>query len=244
MAQRVGAGGSASASPDARVAHMRTQWLEGQSEDDLNSHFKPQAWVQLARVLGAQGYHDDAREIEIARRRHQRKSASASRGAKLQGWFLDVVALYGFNPWRTVIWMAVCVVAFAGIWSWGAHGCATADCKDETVYVMALKGNFGQDEAKAVLTYPSFAPLAYSFDVFMPFVNFGFKEHWRPNLGYMPLAELPSLDIEGFETPRVVVTAGTLLYGAYILEMLIGLVLTSLAVTGFTGILRGEEESR
>ena len=36
-------------------------------------------------------------------------------------------------------------------------------------------------------------------------------------------------------------TWGGLLYALVVVEMILGLVLTSLAVTGFTGLLRGEE---
>jgi hypothetical protein len=227
-----------------RAADMRARWLGGQSEDDLRSHFKPQVWVQLARVLSAQGYQDDAREIGIVRRRLHRRSASASRSARWQSWFLDLFALYGYNPWRTVIWMAASILLFAGLWTWAAGQCAESTCKDESVFVMALKGNYGQDDAKAELNYPDFIPLAYSLDVFMPFVNFGFEDHWVPNPRFRPLAELPRASLGPLRTPRLQVTVGGMLYVLYIFEVLIGLVLTSLAVTGFTGLLRGDEDMR
>jgi hypothetical protein len=220
---------------------MRSRWLEGQSRHDLDTHFKPQAWVQLSRRLSAQGYHEDARKIAIALRRRHRRSASASRSARLQGWFLDVFALYGFNPWRTVVWMAVFVALFAGVWSWAATGCDRADCKDERVFVMALKGNFGQDEAKAHAIYPAFSPLAYSLDVFLPFVDFGFETHWRPNVGYRPLGAASLGEVPAVGPGAAGLTVGGLLYALYILEMAIGLILTSLAVTAFTGLLKGEE---
>lgn len=240
-----GAGDDAEAhSAERNAARMRIRWLESQSENDLKSHFKPQAWVQLARVLAAQGYQDDAREVAIARRRRHRRSASATRTAKLQGWFLDVFALYGFNPWRTVAWMLVAILAFSGLWMWGARQCARPDCKDETVFVMVLKGNYGQDDARAVLNYPAFTPLGYSFDVFMPFVSFGAEDHWRPNPDYGPLGQVPATTVAGLRTPAFAITVGGLLYGFYIVEVMVGLVLTSLAVTGFTGLLRGEEETR
>ena len=87
--------------------------------------------------------------------------------------------------------MALFVLLFAAVWFWAAQGCAREDCKDEQVFVMALKSNFGQDDTGAVANYPGFSPLPYSFDVFIPFVDFGFKEHWRPRTSYMPLAEIP-----------------------------------------------------
>jgi hypothetical protein len=224
------------------AAKMRMHWLEGQSRDALDNHFKPQAWVELSRRLTAQGYHEDARELAIALRRRHRRSASASRGAKLQGWFLDVFALYGFNPWRTVAWMGIVVALFAGIWELAARGCARADCKDESVFVMALKGNFGQDDGKSEANYPSFNPLAYSLDVFLPFVDFGYKNHWRANVGYGPWAEVPIPGFGSLGPDRVAITAGGGLHALYILEMVIGLVLTSLAITGFTGLLKGVGE--
>jgi hypothetical protein len=231
---------------ERNAARMRTRWLEGQSSADLDRHFKPQAWMQIARRLSAQGYHDEAREIAIARRRRQRRSISAGRLAKLQNWSLDVFALYGFNPWRTVIWMCVFVLLFGAVWSLAARGCARSDCKDEKVFVMALKGNFGQNDATSEANYPGFSPLAYSFDVFVPFVDFGYETHWRPRLGYGPLAEVhappwvPGVDGDA----HVAITTGVLLYILYVLEVVLGLVLTSLAITGFTGMLNTEEDPR
>ncbi len=229
---------------DGRAARTRLRWLESQSAHDLDTHFKPQAWLQLSRRLSAQGYHDDAREIAIARRRRHRKGRSTGRGAKLQGWLLDVFALYGFNPWRTIIWMAIFVLLFAGVWFWAAQGCAREDCKDEQVFVMALKSNFGQDDSGAVANYPGFAPLPFSFDVFIPFVDFGFKEHWRPRTSYMPLAEIPLPALPWLKQRAVTLTLGSILYALYVLEMLFGLILTSLAVTGFTGLLKGDDDPR
>jgi hypothetical protein len=228
---------------ERNAARMRTRWLEGQSATDLDRHFKPQAWMQLSRRLSAQGYHDEAREIAIARRRRQRRSVSTGRMQRLQNWLLDVFALYGFNPWRTVIWMAVLVMSFGAVWSLAAQGCAQSDCKDEQVFVMALKGNFGQNDAKSEANYPPFSPIAYSFDVFVPFVDFGYEGHWRPRLSYMPLVEILSPQWAG-GSGSMTITAGVLLYLLVVIEMILGLILTSLAITGFTGMLNTEEDPR
>jgi hypothetical protein len=239
--------GEPAAKGERNAARMRTRWLEGQSSTDLDRHFKPQAWMQVARRLSAQGYHDEAREIAIARRRRQRRSVSSGTLARLQNWCLDVFALYGFNPWRTVVWMIVFVLSFGALWSLAAAGCGQRDCKDEQVFVMALKGNFGQNDAKSEANYPAFAPIAYSFDVFVPFVDFGYEGHWRPRLSYMPLSDIPVpgwLSFRNEDAPSSTITVGILLYALYVLEMIIGLVLTSLAITGFTGMLNTEEDPR
>jgi hypothetical protein len=228
----------------AGAARMRIRWLEAQSRNDLIQHFKPQAWVHLSRRLAAQGYHDDAREIAIERRRRHRRSASVTRGARLQSWLLDVFALYGFNPWRTVVWATLFVILFAGVWWWAAQGCERDSCKDETVYAMSLKGNYGQDDKSAEEKYPGFSPLAYSLDVFLPFVNLGYKEHWRPRTSYRVLAEVPLPGAELHGQQSLNVTVGGFLYLLYVTEMLVGLILASLAVTGFAGILRGEDEPK
>ena len=236
--------GAALSRRSASAAHMRTQWLQAQSRDDLEQHFKPQAWVHLSRRLAAQGFHDDAREIAIERRRRQRRSASVTRSARLQGWLLDVFALYGFNPWRTVLWMAAFVLLFAGVWWLAAEGCERDDCKDEAVFAMALKGNYGQDDRSAEQRYPGFSPLAYSLDVFLPFVNLGYEEHWRPRTSYLPFAAVPLPGASLHGQPQLTITLGGILHVLYMLETLIGLVLASLAVTGFAGMLKGDDEPR
>jgi folate-binding Fe-S cluster repair protein YgfZ len=191
------------------------------------------------RYLGCQTDLGWLRSLHGALRAGERETVRRL-AHKLAGSF----ALYGFNPWRTVIWMFVFVLSFSAIWSLASTGCERTDCKDETVFVMALKGNFGQDDARSEANYPAFAPLAYSFDVFMPFVDFGFKGHWRPKLSYKPIAELPAPSLPWREKETVTVTLGSLLYGLYVFEMILGLVLTSLAVTGFTGMLNTEEDPR
>jgi hypothetical protein len=207
------------------AARMRIRWLYGQADEDLVRHFKPQSWVALASRLAGQGYVEDARALTIARLRRERRSSTTGFWAYMQSLLLDVLALYGFNPWRTVGWMALAVLLFAGAFAWGARDCLEPGCADETVYVRSKLGDY------AGASYPVFNSLAFSLDVFVPFISFGYEDHWRPNLRHGPLAAI--------EQPfRVTLTKGGLLYVLELLEMVIGLVLTSLAVTGFTGLLR------
>jgi hypothetical protein len=233
---------------DDRVADSRLIWLEAQVSEAVRQHFKPHAWVELAKRLAAQGYHDDARAITIAKLRHERKSHMTRFGARMQGLVLDWFALYGFNPWRTVVWMTFVVLLFAGIFSAAHTYCDRPGCLDETVFVVTNRDAYTPETFAR--GYPEFNALAYSFDVFVPFIGFGYDDHWRPNVGWGPLLEVPLPDVGGWiglsssqSSPQtehaLTITVGGILYVLSVLEMIIGLVLTSLAVTGFTGLLRG-----
>ncbi len=238
------------------AAEMRVKWLAGQSGPALDQHFKPQAWVELARRLSAQGFHEDARQISIARRRWHRRSGSVRFRSQLQSTLLDLFALFGFNPWRTIAWMALFVLVFAGIWQGAAQYCEVPGCPGETVFVRSEYGRFSSDPVKREATYPEFNALAYSFDLFIPVISFGYQDYWRPNIRYGPFAtvNIPNLvePIRKMLSPRpgqsakaqpitFRLTWGGVLYILHVFEMIFGLVLTSLAVTGFTGLLRRDE---
>ena len=170
-----------------------------------------------------------------------------------QSILLDVFALFGYNPWRTVAWMTFFVMMFAGLWFWAAHDCARSDCMDESVFVRTDLGRFSPDQARLDVTYPEFNSLAFSFDLFIPVISFGHQDHWRPNTRYKPFASFKLTDPRSWlksamtgaptqkETFTMRLTWGGVLYVFYVLEMIIGIILTSLAVTGFTGLLRRDD---
>ncbi|MGI9476069.1 MAG: hypothetical protein ACR2PI_05155, partial [Hyphomicrobiaceae bacterium] len=231
-----------------RAGQHRIAWLLGQADANTERRFKPQAWVYLSKQLTAQGLDRDARLITIERRRRERMSRWSTASARWESRFLDWFALYGFNPWRTVIWMTAVILLFAGVWAWSASHCGRSGCFDERVFVTAKRDAFSTEQFTQ--RYPAFHPLAYSFDVFVPFVSFGFEDHWRPNVNYAPLATLRLPHIPAFvsgETDRrrifadVTITTGGILYVLLVVEKVLGLILTSLMVTGFTGLLRGNE---
>ncbi len=93
-------------------------------------------------------------------------------------------------------------------------------------------------------TYPRFNAIVYSLDVFLPFVDFGFKYHWMPNTSHRQIAVLRIPETQWLRSSAITLTMGGVLYALYVLEMVVGLVLTSLAVTAFTGLLRGTEDPR
>lgn len=230
------------------AGRRRITWLRSQYTSNSAARFKPQAWVYLAQQLNRQGLDRDARIITIERRRQERRSRSSTASARWESRFLDWFALYGFNPWRTVTWMALVIILFAGVWSWAGSHCSAVGCFDENVFVTSKRDAFSDENFTA--RYPTFHPLAYSFDVFVPFVSFGYEEHWRPNMAYAPLTtwRVPHLPaFIGGETAKdkifadVTITTGGVLYVLMVLEKILGLILTSLMITGFTGLLRGHD---
>ncbi len=231
-----------------RAGQNRLTWLLGQSTDDTGLRLRPQAWVYLSQQLARQGLDRDARTITVARRRRERASRWSTVSGRWESRFLDWFALYGFNPWRTVAWMIATVLLFAGVWAWAAADCRARGCFDEGVFVVAKRDSYSAVDFEA--RYPAFHPLAYSFDVFVPFVDFGYEDHWRPNMSHAPLTtvRLPHLPaFVGGETAKdriyadVTFTVGGVLYILGLVEKLLGLILTSLMVTAFTGLLRRHE---
>ena len=113
--------------------------------------------------------------------------------------------------------MAAVIILFAGFWAWSASNCAKPGCFDETVFVTARRDAFSTERFTA--RYPAFHPLAYSFDVFVPFVSFGYEDHWRPNMSYGPIAtwRLPHLPaFVGGETEKELIFADvTITMGAF-----------------------------
>jgi hypothetical protein len=103
---------------DSRVdAVTRRTWLCKQEKGDLEAKFKPQPWLQVARVLYAMGHEEDAKQIRVEMRKRWRRSLWRYRdtcGARLGwalrtrfDWLLGGLVGYGYRPWRIILGFAV-----------------------------------------------------------------------------------------------------------------------------------------
>lgn len=231
----------------ASAGRNRISWLNAQHASDVGHNFRPQPWAQLARKLTEQGHHEAARDIAIMQRRLARRASATTASDRWQNRLLDWLALYGYNPWRTVVWMFAVIMLFAAFWASAATLCSAPGCTDETLLVMTAQDRYS-DTARA-RGYPDFNALAYSVDVFFPLVQLGYDDHWRFNAHFGPLFSmsvpsapaLMSLMVGGEPASlltEVKVTLGSLLYVLVLIERLLGLILASFAVTAFTGLLR------
>ena len=181
-------------------APTRLQWLELQA--DRGGGMATQPYEQLAAVYDRMGHENDAVTIRVAKQRalrHQRHRLSAGRGlSALLYWTIR----YGWAPWRAVI-IGMFVVALSA-----------------ALFAVADGAFVSTNDAP-----PFFAP-AFALDTFLPFVNLGQEEHWRPD----PNADWSLLGLSEFSGWVVQIW----LWG----HILLGWTISTLAVAAFTGLVR------
>lgn len=248
--------GNSQGGKEADVVEARTRWLYAQSRQDVFAHLKPQPWQQLSKVLAAHGYEDEARQIAIQQRVALRRVDGTSFSHYFLSFLLHYVADYGFRPWKTVGWSVMTVFLFSYVFFLFAyHTCGLKEpvCADHRAFVEEKDRENSSEPAKLVFkgrderafvrtlpadfvpaiqnvrdaeetlqqTYPAFNSLLYSLDAFLPLLNLGTEPFWRPN---------ENLKVNGLPW-------GTILQWLYVLEQIIGAILISLVITGFTGLL-------
>ncbi len=240
-----GLGGDRHNREEDRAGMRRMIWLDGQQRFDVAEHFRPQPWVQLSSRLAAQGLSREAEKVTIGRRRRERLSHASTALGRFENRFLDWTALFGYSPWRTVVWSFLVVILFAGIWGWAADQCKEPGCFDQTVFVTSNRDAYAQKEFDRL--YPGFNSFAYSLDQFLPIVSLGQSNNWHPNDNFRALTSVRVPNLPAFLTgatdkdrimTRVTLTTGQLLYWLGLLQGLLGITLISLLITSLTGLLR------
>lgn len=118
--------------PKDRTISRWKDWLARQPKAHQGNRFRPHPYQQLAKVLDASGFEEEARAVRIERREMQRIFVRdhAVRPDKALGWFLRylgnfwrlvqyLVVRHGYRPGLAIIWLAGIVVIGTGIY-WGA----------------------------------------------------------------------------------------------------------------------------
>lgn|GEM_PF-2551637 len=223
---------------------FRKAWL-ARGSGGSDRPFTPQPYNQLATMLYESGHEERAREIRIERNRRLFHEVERSEASTLWlaivlwvKWLLVGQLLnYGFHTRRTVI--ALCgmwlfgAVLFWGGWvagsfkpalphiynSWveqidqvtGEPVIAMDDPQRRRTYLQRYRGSYKDLASNKLTEYPGFMSLVYSADTLLPIVNLHQEPYWEP----------------------------TGLTRAYLwLHILGGWLFTTLAVVGFTGIVR------
>jgi len=160
----------------------RLKWL------DRQGGFKPQPYLQLAKVLREAGADRGAREVLFEMESRWRKEQDRAWYQKLWSQVLRKSIGYGQMSWWALRWLLLISVVGAVVFGFGYLGGAMAPT-DERAYEFFKQHGYAPDY------YPEFNPLVYSVEHSFPLVNLGMKDRWSPNHG-IPSDRL-SLDWRG-----------------------------------------------
>lgn len=174
--------------------------------------FATQPYSELVRAYRAAGQDDDARNIAIARHDDLREHGGLSKPRRFGNWFLGATIRHGYKPGRAILFLLGTYVVLT-LWFW---------------YGQHRPGQFvprgtAPAPADAALhcraTHPCFYPWLYALDVVVPILDVKDGDAWRPDAR----ADL-----------------GWAFVGATVLGTGIGWGATTLAVVGFTNVVRKE----
>ena len=209
----------------------RLAWLK-KSDTTCQDHgrFDPQPYRHLASVLRLQGHDRFSNEVmyraskELARAELERLRESGSRGTLLimRMWhaMLDGLVGHGYRRWLPIPWLLGFVLFGALVFSdFDPHNIWHAAEADPGA-MQPTQGLVLKDAMKSerwIVDYPTFRPLAYSADTFLPLVNLHQESYWTPKDGIIKRLYLP-------------------------LHIIAGWIVTTMAALSFTGLVRHERE--
>ncbi len=206
-----GFGGDNHASLQQRLAWIR------KSHPPANTGtrgYQAQPYQQLAQVYRQTGQDAEAQQVAIAQHTDLRRHGHLTWGKKVANWLLDVSIRHGYKPGRA-LWalLVLYLVAFGLLWH--------AQHQDELIVPTRTVSEVTPAPTALACSpdYPCYYPLGHAFDTVVPIISTGQADHWRIN------SQAP---------------AGTWYTAAVSFLTILGWAFTTLAVLGFTGIVRKE----
>jgi hypothetical protein len=167
----------------------RAKWLHLQPDDHKGRDFRPQPWIQAAKVLRDMGHERDARELSVERERVRAKSDrikrknSNSRWLRRTGplldlwnWILRATIGYGYMPWRVLYWSAG-IVAFGWLVFAAGGDLGYMSPRDGVVQTYLAS----HPEAQLPDTYIRFNAFVYALDAFLPIIELDESQGWEPD---------------------------------------------------------------
>ncbi len=247
---------------------LRRAWLDLRFTDWLSrpSQFRPQPHTQCAKVLQASGHSRDARLIRHDRERLWAESTETAFLLKPFFWVFNILAGYGFKTYRAFAWaLAIWLAAVPFYHVAYQNGRMFPDnplvmeryeasCDTGKGMPDTIADELSSNKA-AFPGYEGFDPIVYSLDVFVPLMEFGQTAKWRPwgqlldgvqctheqaGLG-LPLIPVAVTDLVRPHIERIV-NDGWLPW-IYWLQVIFGWLLTTIVITGLSGLLqRGDRD--
>jgi hypothetical protein len=176
--------------------------------------FAAQPYEQLAKVYRQAGQEAEARQVAIARRNDLREYGSLTRPQRLGNRLLDTTIKHGYQPLRAIVLLVAVYLAVLGVFSYAQHHDDVIVPAKETKEIKPPP-----TARRCSPAYPCFYPAGYAVDVVVPIVDLGQAENWRVN-GDARLG-------------RVYIAVAWLATG-------LGWAFTTLAVAGYTGLVRSD----
>lgn len=192
---------------------QRLSWIAAHSAAAATPSWQP--YEQLAKTFKQQGIERGARRAMMAKERAI-ADATPDRGRRwllrLFGWSMG----YGYKPQRALYAAPVLIAILAAVFLTGGRQ-LMVPTNDVARKELAEKGKLPDG-------YPPFNSIVYPIDVLLPIVSLQQKDFWRPN------AEATCSRGPG--------DCGSLLRIALWFYIAAGWIITTLAVAGFTGLIR------
>jgi hypothetical protein len=174
-----------------------------------------QPYEQLIQALKKQGHEREARNIAVSKQNFNRKHVVKGRLGRWANWLYGMTIQYGYRPQRALMFAPIFLVTLCFVFYTGA-----------TQLMVPIKPQAPSSTPLPAgsLSYPSFNPVAYAIETFVPILNLQQKESWRPD-------------------DRATCTTGPESCGRLLriyiwIHMAAGWIITTFAVAGFTGLVR------
>ena len=192
-------------------ARFWRDWLARQPERHRTEEFKPKPFEQLAGVLSAMGYEEEARAVRIERRRQQTRfmtrhepwpTSPAGRIMRMLSilWqhVIGFLISYGYRPGNAVLYILLIWLSGAGLYHHAAlqgvmtptHPLIFKETRDGGLIPEACADNWVHFPPGIAATcadavpseYSGFQPLLYSADVVLPIINLRQEIDWAPRI--------------------------------------------------------------
>jgi hypothetical protein len=192
----------------------RLEWIGSPRKPSRGKRpmFTTQPYEQLAQAYRQAGRDTEARRVAIARRRDLRRYGDLTIYRRLGNWLLDNSIRYGYRTWRAVAALATLYAVAFVIFLIAQHHTGWL------IPVLAPTGMHPLPSAShCTSSYACFYPAGYAIDTVIPLVNVHQSTYWLPN-GHAPWGHA-----------LVIFTW---------VSTILGWALATLAVAGYTGLVR------
>ncbi len=226
--------------PSPVDSQSRLKWIRLQN---LEENFSPQPYEQLAKVLRMSGHEEAAKDILIAKQNDRRRYGELKGFSWVLNYVLGLTIDHGYRPQKIFRYLLLLIIVGSLIFSWGESHNLMSPSKIRAYNQSEKNCNTNQQQTISD-DYPKFHAFMYSVDALVPVIDFHQESYWLPNGNKSKNTKMPTVYLD-FSTsnplPKLNIAqanTGNLLRWYFWFHIAMGWVLTSLAVAGFTGLVR------